>query len=189
MPLTNTWLAHEQPDADLPRDVLEERILNLLSGQNVAVIATTNRDGSPVATPVRYSNLGLEIFYTSWNSSAKSRNLRRDPRVSAAIVAPLVGTASSRGTQLFGTAPTIERHDPEAESYWEAFRWQSDHVEQGRPLDQPPHDPLTVITPPGFSTPSTGSAAPATAPDKLAAPVRGQLKRVCPTNGGSDVHC
>lgn len=148
MPLTNTWLAHEQPDADLPRDVLEERILNLLSGQNVAVIATTNRDGSPVATPVRYSNLGLEIFYTSWNSSAKSRNLRRDPRVSAAIVAPLVGTASSRGTQLFGTAPTIERHDPEAESYWEAFRWQSDHVEQGRPLDQPPHDPLTVITPP-----------------------------------------
>ena len=138
MPLTNTWLAHEQPDADLPRDVLEERILNLLSGQNVAVIATTNRDGSPVATPVRYSNLGLEIFYTSWNSSAKSRNLRRDPRVSAAIVAPLVGTASSRGTQLFGTTPTIERHDPEAESYWEAFRWQSDHVERGLPLSEPP---------------------------------------------------
>ena len=102
MPVTNPWLAGPSPDAVLPRDQLEERILNLLSSQNTAVIATVNADGSPAATPVRYFSLGLEIFYTSWNASPKSRNLARDPRVSAGIVAPLVGQASSRGAQLFG---------------------------------------------------------------------------------------
>lgn len=147
MPLTNPWLAGPAPDGKLPRPELEERILNLLSTHNVAVIATVGPDGSPAATPVRYYSLGFEIFYTSWNDSPKSRNIRRDPRVSAGIVAPLVGQASSRGSQLFGTARTLERDDPKADAYWEAFRWQSDHVERGRPLDVPPADPLTIITP------------------------------------------
>ena len=88
MPLTNPWLAGPTPDRDLPREVLEERILNLVSTHNTAVIATVLADGSPVATPVRYFSLGFEICYTSWNDSVKSRNLRRDPRLSAGIVAP-----------------------------------------------------------------------------------------------------
>ncbi|MCE1178233.1 MAG: pyridoxamine 5'-phosphate oxidase family protein [Micrococcales bacterium] len=117
MPLTNPWLAGSSPDRELPRDQLEDRILNLLSSNNLAVIATVNRDGSPAATPVRYSSLGFEIFYTSWNASVKSRNLRRDPRVSTGIVAPLVGQASSGGAQLFGTARTLERGDPAADPY------------------------------------------------------------------------
>lgn len=147
MPRTNPWLSRSAPDAELPRDLLEDRILNLLSSNNMAVIATSNVDGSPSATPVRYYSLGFEILYTSWNDSVKSRNVRRDPRVSAAIFAPLVGQASSRGAQLFGTARTIGRDHPSADYYWEAFRWQSDHVERGRPLDEPPTDPLTVVTP------------------------------------------
>ncbi len=67
--------------------------------------------------------------------------------MSAGIVAPLVGQASSRGVQVFGIARTIERDDTEAEGYWKALRWQSDHVERGRSLDEPPTDPLTIITP------------------------------------------
>lgn len=147
MPTTNPWLADPSPKRELPREQLEERILNLLSSQNMAVIATVNRDGSPAATPVRYYSLGFEIFYSSWNASVKSRNLRRNPRVSAGIFAPLVGQASSRGAQLFGTARTLERDHPDAGAYWEAFRWQSDHVERGRSVAEPPTDPLTVITP------------------------------------------
>jgi general stress protein 26 len=147
MPRTNPWLAGPKPDGVLPRETLEERILNLLSSQNMAVVATTMPDGAPVATPVRFSSLGFEIMFTSWSASPKSRNLRRDPRVSVAVFAPLVGEASSRGAQFFGTARTWERGDPEADGYWEAFRWQSDHVERGRSLDEPPTDPLTVITP------------------------------------------
>lgn len=127
--------------------MLDERILNLLSTQNVAVIATVAADGSPAATPVRYYSLGFEVLFTTRATSPKARNPRRDPRVSAGIVAPLVGQASSRGAQFFGTARTLARDDPEADLYWEAFRWQSDHVARGRSLDHPPQDPLTVITP------------------------------------------
>lgn len=147
MPLTNPWMTGPMPTGVLERAVLEDRILNLLSAHNLAVVATVGSDGAPSATPVRYSSLGFEIFYTSWNASPKSRNLRRDPRVSAGIVAPLVGFASSRGAQLFGTARTLERDDPEVERYWEAMRWHSDHVENGRDLAEPPTDPLTIITP------------------------------------------
>lgn len=147
MPITNPWLSGPAPDVDLPRDRLVERILQMLSTHNTAVIATIGPDGAPAATPVRYGSLGLEIFWTSWNASPKSRNLRRDPRVSAGIVAPLVGQASSRGVQLFGSARTIERDAPDADGYWEAMRWQSDHVERGRALDDPPRDPLTILTP------------------------------------------
>lgn len=96
---------------------------------------------------MRYYSLEFEIFYTSWNASVKSRNLRRDPRVSAGIVAPLVGQASSRGAQLFGTARTLEHNDHHADRYSEAFRWQSDYAERGLDLNEPPTDPLTVITP------------------------------------------
>lgn len=147
MPITNPWLASPTPERQLDRDELEERILNLLSTHNTAVIATVNADGSPTATPVRYFHLGFELFYTSWDASVKSRNLRRDPRVSAGIVAPLAGLASSRGAQVFGTARTIQRDDPRADNYWQAVRWQSDQVERGRPLTSAPNDPLTIITP------------------------------------------
>jgi nitroimidazol reductase NimA-like FMN-containing flavoprotein (pyridoxamine 5'-phosphate oxidase superfamily) len=147
MPLNHPWLAGPAPTAVLPHEQLEDRIAQLLAAQSTAVIATVSADGAPVATPVRYSALGFEIVYTSWNASVKSRNLRRDPRVSVGIVAPLVGLASSRGAQIFGTARTLERDDPRAEPYWEAFRWHSDHVERGRSLDDPPTDPITVITP------------------------------------------
>jgi len=147
MPLTNPWLAEPAPKEQMPRAALEGRILNLLSSHNMAVVATVNADGSPAATPVRYFSLGFEIFYTSWNNSVKSRNLCRDSRVSAGIFAPLVSQASSRGAQLFGTARTLERDDPGADEYWEAVRWQSDHAECGRPIHEPPADPLTIITP------------------------------------------
>lgn len=143
----NPWLAEPKPTRLLPRELLEDRILNLLSSQNMAVVATVTSDGAPAATPVRYYSLGMQIMYTSWNASPKSRNLKRDPRVSVGIFAPLTGPASSRGLQIFGTADTLERDDPDAEQYWSAFGWQSDHVANGGSLTAPPADPLTVITP------------------------------------------
>ena len=146
MPVTNPWLAGPTPTKRLSRDVLEERILNLLSSQNMCVLATTGADG-PLATPVRYYHLGVEVLFTAAPGSPKMRNIAADPRISVGIFAPLVGQASSRGAQLFGTARTIDRNEPEAEGYWEAFRWQSDHVERSRNLDEPPQDPLTVVTP------------------------------------------
>ncbi|MBT0770456.1 pyridoxamine 5'-phosphate oxidase family protein [Kineosporia sp. J2-2] len=146
MPVTNPWLAGPAPAQSLPRDVLEERILHLLSSQNMCVLATASEDG-PLATPVRYYSLGLELMFTAAPGSPKMRNLAADSRISVGIFAPLVGQASSRGLQILGAARTLLRDDPAADGYWEAFRWQSDHVERSRSLEEPPTDPLTIVTP------------------------------------------
>ena len=144
MPVTNPWLAGPAPDRRLDRARLEERVLNLLSSQNMCVVATTGQDG-PLATPVRYFHLDLALLFTAVATSPKMRNIAADPRVSVGVFAPLVGQASSRGAQLFGRARVLTAEDAEFEHYWPAYRWQSDHVERSRPLDEPPAGPLVVV--------------------------------------------
>lgn len=146
MPLNNPWLAEPAPSRRLERDPLEERIRNLLAGQNMCVLATTGADG-PLATPVRYYALDLAIMFTASPRSPKMRNLAADPRVSAGIFAPLVGLASSRGAQIFGRARVLGPDDPAREPYWAAFRWENEHVERGRPVTEPPRETLVVIEP------------------------------------------
>jgi len=146
MPLTNPWLSEPAPDRRLPRERLDERIQNLLSSQNMCVLATSGADG-PLATPVRYYSLGFAIMFTAAPRTPKIRNIAADPRVSVGIFAPLVGLASSRGAQLFGIARVLHPHDPERAPYWEAFRWENEHVERGRPLAEPPQDTLVVVEP------------------------------------------
>ncbi|MFD5633678.1 pyridoxamine 5'-phosphate oxidase family protein [Streptomyces sp. NPDC127077] len=144
MPVTNPWLAGPSSKKRLDRERLEERILNLLSSQNMCVIATAGPEG-PLATPVRYFHLDFAVMFSTAPGSPKMRNLAADPRVSVGIFAPLVGQASSRGAQLFGRARVLSEDDPDFERYWPAFRWQSDHVERSRSLDEPPSGPLVVI--------------------------------------------
>ncbi|MEU3454556.1 pyridoxamine 5'-phosphate oxidase family protein [Micromonospora sp. NPDC006766] len=144
MPVTNPWLAGPSPTARLDRDRLEERILNLLSSQNMCVLATTGPDG-PLATPVRYFHLDFTLMFTAVASSPKMRNIAADPRVSIGVFAPLVGQASSRGAQVFGRARVLQAGDPDFAHHWSAYRWQSDHVERSRSLDEPPTGPLIVV--------------------------------------------
>lgn len=144
MPVTNPWLAGPAPTGRLPRERLEERILNLLSSQNMCVLATTGEEG-PLATPVRYYHLDFAVLFTADPRSPKMANLAADPRVSVGVFAPLVGQASSRGAQLFGQARVVSAGERDFDHYWAAFRWQSDHVERSRSLAEPPAGPLVVI--------------------------------------------
>lgn len=146
MTVTNPWLAGPAPTMRLDRPRLEERILNLLSSQNMCVLATTNQNG-PHATPLRYFHRDFDLVCTSAPQSPKLRNIRADPRVSVGIFAPLVGQASSRGAQLFGQAHIVGPDDPEHGELWPIVRWQSDHVERAKAIDQPPRETLIVIRP------------------------------------------
>jgi nitroimidazol reductase NimA-like FMN-containing flavoprotein (pyridoxamine 5'-phosphate oxidase superfamily) len=146
MPVTNPWLAGPAPTRRLERGRLDERILNLFSSQNMCVLATGGPAG-PLATPVRYFHLDFAVMFTAAAGSPKMRNIAADPRVSIGIFAPLVGQASSRGAQLFGHARVLETDDPDHLQYWESVRWQSDHVERSRSLDDPPIGPLVVVDP------------------------------------------
>ncbi len=144
MAVTNPWLAGPTPTKHLERERLEERILNLLSSQNMCVLATSGEDG-PLATPVRYFHLDFTLIFTAQATTPKIRNLRADPRASVGVFAPLVGQASSRGAQLFGEAKILEPGDDDFELYWSVVRWQSDHVERSRALDEPPIGTIVVL--------------------------------------------
>lgn len=143
MPITNPWHADSVSKRRLERDALEDRILNLFSTHNMCVLATTGADG-PLATPVRYFHLGFSVMFTASPRSPKMRNIASDPRVSIGIHAPLVGLAGSRGAQLFGEAVVVPSDHPDFDSYWEAFRWESEQVEQGRSPDDDPGGVVVV---------------------------------------------
>jgi PPOX class probable F420-dependent enzyme len=70
--------------SDMGRHVFDDKLLALLSGNSLGVLATIKRDGRPQLSNVSYwfdkQNLAIQSSITE--SRAKTRNLRRDPRAS-----------------------------------------------------------------------------------------------------------
>lgn len=66
------------------RHVLDEKLLALIGGNSLGVLATIKRDGRPQLSNVSYHfdprNLTIQVSITE--PRAKTRNLRRDPRAS-----------------------------------------------------------------------------------------------------------
>ena len=77
----------------------------------LAIVTTTNTDGSPQATPVWYDYDGEYFIFTSHSGRVKVRNLMRDPRVSLVVV-----DTSGHGTPLVvsGTAEIVAEGAEEA---------------------------------------------------------------------------
>ncbi len=144
MVLSNPWLSEPSSRERLSRERLEERILNLLSSQNMCVIATSGWDG-PLATPVRYFHLSFSIVFSASPTSPKVRNIVNDPRPSVGVFAPLVGLASSRGAQIFGNARVLGQGDAGYTDFMSVVRWHGEHVEEGRDVSNPPELTLVVI--------------------------------------------
>lgn len=66
--------------ADLP-----DNVRAFLDGMHLAVIGSTNADGSPHATALWYALRDDAIIMNTTVKSRKVRNLRRDPRASVCI--------------------------------------------------------------------------------------------------------
>ncbi len=66
------------------RQVFDDKLLALLSGNSLGVLATINGDGRPQLSNVSYyfdtRHLTIQVSITE--PRAKTRNLRRDPRAS-----------------------------------------------------------------------------------------------------------
>lgn len=65
---------------------LSQDARKLIDRANFAHLATLLPDGSPQSTPVWIGREGDQIIICTSESSLKSRNMRRDPRVSLSIV-------------------------------------------------------------------------------------------------------
>jgi PPOX class probable F420-dependent enzyme len=69
------------------RQVFDDKLLALISGNSLGVLATIKRDGRPQLSNVRYyfdaSRNAVQVSITE--PRAKTRNLRRDPRASLLV--------------------------------------------------------------------------------------------------------
>ena len=72
------------------RGVFDDKLLALIAGNSLGVLATIKRDGRPQLSNVSYHfeprSRAIEVSVTE--SRAKTRNLRRDPRASILVSSP-----------------------------------------------------------------------------------------------------
>jgi PPOX class probable F420-dependent enzyme len=134
-------------------DLSDERIQQFLSSRPVAVLATLQATGAPLAMPMWFLHDAAELAMISVDATQKVRNLRRDPRVSVVVEAggdPADG-GGVRGVALQGRAVFMSgaaeraalaerflaRYHPKVEQLWRgrsmpdnrvAFRIVPDHV-------------------------------------------------------------
>ena len=58
----------------------------LLDAPRIGILGTTNRDGTPLLTPIWYAREGAELWLVIGPNSPKARNIRRDPRASFVVI-------------------------------------------------------------------------------------------------------
>src|SRR5437016_2561638 len=95
------------------------RIQGFLASKEVAVLATVQADGAPMAMPMWFLHAPTSVTMISVADTQKVRNLRRDPRVS--VVAEAVsGSGEVRGVTLQGRAEFLS-DGPERRALIERF--------------------------------------------------------------------
>jgi PPOX class probable F420-dependent enzyme len=72
----------------MKRMTREEAWRFLSDGDRTAVFASVRPDGRPHAVPTWYAVDGEELVFTTWHTTAKATNLRRDPRVVVVVQDP-----------------------------------------------------------------------------------------------------
>ena len=63
----------------------EEARRFLLDTARTATIATIRADGRPHVAPIWFDLDGEDVLFTTWHTSVKAANLRRDPRLSLCV--------------------------------------------------------------------------------------------------------
>jgi len=109
----------------------EPRVQRFLATKEVAVLATVQHDGAPLAMPMWFLPDGASLVMISVDDTQKVRNLRRDPRV--CVVAESVSAEGAiRGVivrgraELLGDGPErralvaklLSKYDPRLERLW-----------------------------------------------------------------------
>ena len=62
-----------------------KRLQDFLKGQQIAVVATLSRDGTPQLTPLWYGVSGAKLTFSTIKETVKYRNLVRDGRMTVCV--------------------------------------------------------------------------------------------------------
>ncbi len=131
MSFTYPWVEGPPwPEKKLPRDQLEDHIQHLLAETNMCVLATINKSGEPIASPIEYYADGLDLYVLPDPGTPKLSAMQRDSHISAAIHREYHGWHGAHGVQYFGNVEVIEPDAPgweHAMKISRALRWLADH--------------------------------------------------------------
>jgi PPOX class probable F420-dependent enzyme len=108
----------------MTRQVFDDKLLAVIRGNSLGVLATIKRDGRPQLSNVSYHfdprQVAIQISVTE--PRAKTRNLRRDPRASLLVSSDDGWSyAVAEGTAQL-TAPAADPHDDTVEGLIELYR-------------------------------------------------------------------
>jgi PPOX class probable F420-dependent enzyme len=87
---------------------LDDKTRQLVDGRNFGVVATLNPDGSPQTSVIWVGLDGDAVVFSARADRQKTRNLRRDPRVSVTVIN---AENPYQTVEIRGTAEVID--DPE----------------------------------------------------------------------------
>jgi PPOX class probable F420-dependent enzyme len=97
----------------------DTRIQRFLASKEVAVLATLQADGSPLAMPMWFLHAPATLTMISVAETQKVRNLRRDPRVSV-VAEAVTGSGEIRGVIVQGCVEFLS-DGPERRALIERF--------------------------------------------------------------------
>jgi uncharacterized protein len=108
----------------MTRQVLDDKLLALISGNSLGVLATIKRDGRPQLSNVSYHfdprNVAVQVSVTE--PRAKTRNLRRDPRASIYVRSDDGWAYAVAEGDAILTAPAATPHDDTVEALIALYR-------------------------------------------------------------------
>jgi PPOX class probable F420-dependent enzyme len=117
---------------------LDETTRDLLDGPHSAILATANADGRPQSTEIFVKRDGDAVVFSTIKGRLKTRNMKRDPRVSLLVLA-----SRGRYVEIRGIVDIEE--DPERKLLYEMY---DRHMGGATPPAEPEAERLVVrITP------------------------------------------
>jgi PPOX class probable F420-dependent enzyme len=109
-------------------DLADVRAQRFLAGKEVALLATVQADGAPLAMPMWFLHDATALTMISVEGTQKVRNLRRDPRVCVVAEAG-GGGADIRGVVVQGRAEFLA-DGPERRALVERFHQKYPRLQQ-----------------------------------------------------------
>jgi PPOX class probable F420-dependent enzyme len=108
----------------MARHVFDDKLLAVIAGNSLGVLATIKRDGRPQMSNVTYHfdprNLVVEVSITE--PRAKTRNLRRDPRASILVSSDDGWSYAVAEGNAILSAPAASPHDDTVEELIVLYR-------------------------------------------------------------------
>jgi uncharacterized protein len=108
----------------MSRHVFDDKLLAVIAGNKLGVLATIKRDGRPQLSNVTYHfdprNLVVEVSITE--PRAKTRNLRRDPRASLLVSSDDGWSYAVAEGNAILTPPATSPHDDTVEALIALYR-------------------------------------------------------------------